>query len=202
MVCIERLFQIPILLAVALILVNCGGQSAPTAFFMLSPSAESPLTAIEPDRFSVLVGPVVIADYLDRDQLVTLQSDYRVNIHDLNQWAEPPADNIKRVLIENLSVLLDTSFVYDADSQSSEVADFHILIDINRFHATAKGSAVMIAFWSLHDKDGVIVHRKKSVLKAEAVHSTLAGQVALLNHIIAGFSNEIAETIVLVSKSD
>lgn len=182
-----------------LVVPGCARRSAPTTFFLLSPIAEPLSVEQKDDQVSVAVGPFSVAAYLDREQIVTLRSRNEMAIDDFKQWAEPLADNMKRVLIENLSIILQTAKVYDIDQQKIPSIDFQLAVRIDRFDVTTSGSAVMVSFWSVHDKEGAELLRKKTVLEGVAKQPGVNGQVAVQNSIVTEFSMKIATALASLS---
>lgn len=97
------------ILAVCVIILNgCVGSSKPSEFFLLRSlpaSQDTALNASENSSPSVLVGPVTLPAYLNRNQIVTLAGDHKMVLNEFTRWAEPLQDNFSRVLVENLGIL-------------------------------------------------------------------------------------------------
>ncbi len=103
-------------LLVAMMLISgCAGTSEPSKFFLLltlpeaGESGQSPVNSASP---SVMVGPITLAAYLDRDQIVRRPGGNELTIDEFVRWGEPLQDNFYRVLIDNLSFLLNTAEIY------------------------------------------------------------------------------------------
>ncbi|MGD9234517.1 MAG: PqiC family protein, partial [Desulfobacterales bacterium] len=157
-----------VMLAVSVILLNgCAGSSKPSEFYLLHSlpaSQDTGLTASESRSPSVLIGPVTLPAYLDRSQIVTLAGNHKLVVNEFTRWAEPLQDNFYRVLVENLSMLLNTPKVYTFDRHGSTSADFQIVINVTRFDTTAGKDAYLTAFWSVVSKeDRVHLMERKSV---------------------------------------
>jgi len=104
--CLQRILFIFFSLLVA----GCG--TSPTAhFFHLQNNADVTLTGIERGT-AVGVGPVNIAPYLDRPQIVTRAGSHRVLMSEFNRWSEPLKNSISRVISVSLSNQLQTTRVY------------------------------------------------------------------------------------------
>ena len=93
-----------------LALAGClGGQSPPTNFYMLSPLSPSPAgtaPASAAGRIHIGLETVVIAEYLNRNEIVLNLDNTIYQLAEFNQWAEPLDANLTRVLGENLTKLL------------------------------------------------------------------------------------------------
>ena len=188
------------ILAVCVIILNgCAGNSKPSEFFLLRSlpaSQDTALNASENSSPSVLVGPVTLPAYLNRNQIVTLAGDHKMVLNEFTRWAEPLQDNFSRVLVENLSLLLKTPKVYTFERRGSTQSDFQIVIDVTRFASTAGGGdAYLTAFWSVIGREGSVLMQRKSVLKAPVSSAGAAGVVEAQNRTLTEFSREIATAI-------
>src|SRR5262249_21539005 len=78
-----------------------GGGSAPTRFYVLAPVDGVTVAGDRP--LAVGIGPVSLAGYLDRPQIVTRPAADKIDLGEFDQWGEPLRDGITRVLAEDLS---------------------------------------------------------------------------------------------------
>jgi len=182
-----------------MMLVSCAGNNSPSTFYMLR-SMESPqesLSAEAGDKsVSVLVGPISLPGYLDRNQMVTVAGKNEMALDEFNRWAESLRDGFYRVLLEDLSLLLKTPEVYGYDRSGENSADYQVSIDVTRFDAASDGDAVLTAFWSLSCKEGGTPGvMRKSVFRAPVSGTGFAGVVDAQNQTLTAFSREIASAI-------
>ena len=181
-----------------LVLVACAGNSTPSTFYMLR-SMESPqesLSGTAKDTASVLVGPITLPAYLDRNQMVTVVGNNEVTLDEFNRWAESLRDSFYRVLLEDLSLLLKTPEVYGYDRSGSNGSDYQVTIDVTRFDCAPRGDAVLTAFWTVKGKEGGASGiTKKSVFRAAVSSTGFSGMVEAQNRTLAAFSREIASAI-------
>ena len=188
-----------VILAVSVIFLNgCAGSSKPSEFYLLRSlpaSQDTGLTATETGSLSLLIGPVTLPAYLDRNQIVTLSGDHKLILNEFTRWAEPLQDNFYRVLVENLSLLLNTPKVYAFERRGSTQADFQIVIDITRFDTTAGGDAHLTAFWTVVAEDDSILIQRKSVFHASVPSTGTTGIVEAQNRTLTEFSREIVAAI-------
>ena len=142
-----------ILIGIALAL--CAGacvSSSPARFYMLNAIQETaPAGAVEAAQnpVSIRVGPVLIPDYLDRTPLCVRDSGHEVTYAEFHRWAEPLDAGIARVLVENLSLLLNTARIDVFPWQTPAPADFQVRIMLIRFDGEPGGQAELKAHWSL-----------------------------------------------------
>ena len=98
------------IIILTLALAGClGGQSPSTNFYMLSALSPSPAgtaPASGAARIHIGLETVVIAEYLNRNEIVINLDNTIYQLAEFNQWAEPLSDNLTRVLEENLTNLL------------------------------------------------------------------------------------------------
>jgi len=193
--------MLPVILT--MVLTGCAGQSQTASHYLLKPldrpaHAESAAGNERPLRISV--GPVEFPRYLDRPQLVSLNPDNQVAIDEFHRWAEPLKENFTRVLMENLSLLLHTDYVYRFSAQNKGDIDYHVLIQIHRFNAVSGQKAELIAFWQiLLGEDRTLVDKKKLVLTQPLNTDENADVVLALNDTLTQFSQNIAETLQSLS---
>ena len=195
----RRVYAWLIMAAFGMIFFGCAGTSKPSNFYLLRalPESEDSLTtAGGKGGLSVIVGPITLPAYLDRTQIVTLFGNNELTMDEFSRWAEPLQDNFYRVLVENLSLLLNTPRVYSYDRRGSTPADFQIIIDVTRFDSGVKGDAYLTAFWSVFGEDGKSNKiERKSVFRASASAPDLTGVVAAQNSTLTKFSRVIAKAI-------
>jgi uncharacterized protein len=187
------------LFILGLSLAACAGNSTPSTFYMLR-SMESPQeslsTATGEKTLSVLVGPITLPGYLDRNQMLTVVGKNEMALNEFNRWAESLRDSFYRVLLEDLSLLLKTPKVYGYDRSGSNASDYQVFIDVTRFDCVPQGDAVLTAFWTVRGKDGSTPEiTKKSVFRATVSATGFAGIVEAQSRTLTTFGREIASTI-------
>ncbi len=190
-----------VLTALLIVLVGCS-SSSPTRYYVLRPSGDSmnkkELQTLDRGRcVSIGVGPVRIADYLDRPQIVTYVTPHEVRIAEFHQWAEPLEQNISRVLADNLSALLCTKVVVLYPWNVSVPVDYQVEVRINRLDGDPGGNATLEAQWMALDLRG-----SKRLLAAKTLSFTepAEGQdyqalVSAHSRNIEVLSRDIAATI-------
>jgi hypothetical protein len=129
----------------------------PTRFFVLTPmdssSPGAPLTysAIGGSRAAAIgIGPVKFPAYLAREEIITRSSANRVNLSDIDQWAEPLDKNFVSVLAQNLTILLGAQ-VKTFPWYRTTALDYQIVVDIARFDTDSSGTAMIIGRWEIEN---------------------------------------------------
>ncbi len=182
-----------------MVLVSCAGNNSPSTFYMLR-SMESPQESLSAEagdkNVSVLVGPISLPGYLDRNQMVTVAGKNEMALDEFNRWAESLRDGFYRVLLEDLSLLLKTPEVYGYDRIGENSADYQVTIDVTRFDAAFEGDALLTAFWSLSRKEGGTPGvMRKSVFRSPVFGTGFSGIVEAQNQTLTAFSREISSAI-------
>ena len=132
----------------------CTGSSGPATFYLLRchggryPGAAISTTAGDARDISILVGPITLPDYLDRTQIVTVAGKHVLALDEFSRWAESLQEGFYRVLLEDLSSLLNTPEVYAHDRSGSISADYQVVIDVTRFDSVQGEEALLTAFWT------------------------------------------------------
>lgn len=193
---VKRFAALIFMLFCTLFLVGCGGTSKPTDFFMLSPIMDAQAVSPQGRQISVLVGPVTIPAYLDRDQIISRQTGVEITVFDFDHWAEPLSSNLKRIFITNLSLLLGTDEIYDFDRRNPITTDYQLEVDIYRFDFNKDGKAVLLAFWTILNQRGELLRREKTILEASSSGENLSNRVAAQNMVISALSRKIADVFL------
>lgn len=185
----------PLLGVLFCLLVGCAGPSTPGRFYVLSP-AESLARGNAPSDLSVGVGPISLPPHLDRGQIITLASENRLELNELDQWAEPLKDGVVRVMATNLAGILNTQRVYQFPWRRPVTVQYQVAISILRFDTDARGLSVLTARWDLIRGDGQeLIFSQTSTFSQQMVGSDIEPTVAAMSANLGELSREIATGI-------
>jgi hypothetical protein len=184
-----------------LALTGClGGPSAPTNFYMLSPlsSSQAGISAATAEgRIRIGLATVVVAEYLNRNEIVVNLDNTVYQLAEFDQWAEPMSNNLTRVLAENLANLLrdDLIDVFLA-SDSSIPTDYRLEVDVLRLDGNLGGQAVLISQWALlaAEEDDLILMRR-SKYQESAADNTYKELVLAKSRTVEKLSRDIAAAV-------
>ncbi len=140
------------LLLLALLLSACiGGKSPLSQFYLLEPikGTEDAGLLNESARPFIALSPVRIPQYLDRPQMVTATGKNAYHLSETNRWAERLDDNIARVLVQNLGLLVPSDVVMSNSSPRAQQATFKVSVTVLEFYVDPQGVAVLTAQWSV-----------------------------------------------------
>jgi len=170
----------------------CVPTSPPMRFFVLAP-----IETGQPDGYTlhdrrVLIGPMRIAGYLERPQLMTRRSDGELILHELDRWAAPLDEMLVQTLAENLMQLTGSEQVLAYPTPSRTDADLRVTGQILRFDTDSEGIAVLKVQWQLKNARGdVLVLPQASEYRASAANQGTAARVAALSTVLGAFARDL-----------
>jgi uncharacterized protein len=181
-----------------LVLSGCLGRTPPTQFYLM-PSLIAPDTALpaSADRrdLTLGVGPVTVPPYLDRLQIVTRTSRAKLSLADFDQWAAPLQDTIPRVLAENLSLLLPTDRVLLQPWPRGINPDYQITVEVLQFERGPGGQVVLVARWSLLDRDAKELVLRTSHISQAAGGADYEATVTAMGRTLEVLAQDMATTL-------
>ncbi len=191
---ISRYLQMLVLLSSILSTWGCGTSPRPD-FYLLEQAASTQLTGLE-RGIAIGIGPVNVAPYLDRPQIVTRAGNHRLKMSEFHRWSEPLKISLSTVIAINLSNKLQTNRVYLLPRQNKSIPlDYLIAIDVVRFDGELGGEARLAARWSLFGKDGQVILTKVSIISTAVEGSSYEQLVAAENRTLRDLSDEISMAI-------
>jgi uncharacterized lipoprotein YmbA len=181
--------------------MNLGLSTSPaTRFYMLEAKVETRISTGSQDglaNLSLGIGPVTIASYLDRPQLVSRLSGNELHIDEFRRWAEPLKANISRVIQENVSVLTDVGHVHSYPKRRSVATDYQVTVDVLRFDADAAGSVTLKSVWRIVEPDSHqgLMERRSTIVQPSS-STAIADVVDAMSMALAELSKEMAQALV------
>ncbi len=112
-----------------------GCTSPPTNYYRL---ASIPGSVLDQAKLTISVRSINIPGYLDQNNIIKPGSTYTLNSFNNAQWAEPLADMLRAVMVQNLSQRLPGAIVVSAGAIGAP-ADFIVEIDVQRFDFDPSG---------------------------------------------------------------
>jgi len=186
-------------------LAGCAGHSPKTSFYKLVPLAElGELDEAVPHYdFSVGVGPITIPDYLKRPQIVTRESNSRLQIAEFHRWAGLLEKDIAAVMVDNLTDLLGSERVVTYPWDRLARPDYRVVYDIQRFDGTPGVEAVLKVRWTVFDTvagkaEKVLGKRYRLPLNDPGYESLVKAESELLGQ----FSRDVAAELLKKKLSD
>jgi uncharacterized lipoprotein YmbA len=152
------------------------GTSPPTRFYILNDiapaaAASTPVgttgaastsavtaTNTSPAPVAVELGPVAIAPELDRPELVTRSGPNRVHVADFERWAAPLADQIRRVMSDDLAARLAPGLIVSLDAPAAGEPRRTLSIEIDEFYGDDSCTVSLRVGWSLSRPNAGTLH--------------------------------------------
>ena len=190
-----------LLIASTFVLSACAnlgeGTSDVTRSYLLAPVQSSAAQKTEASAPSVGVGPVELAPYLDRPQIVTRSGQNQLVMAAFDQWAAPLQDTIVRVLAEDIEQMTPAKAVVLYPWRRAEAPDYQVTVDVARFDGALAGPVTLKVYWTLFDRQGKVILQQPSLIE-EAAMGPSAGYpefVAAMNRCLNRLSQEISQDI-------
>jgi hypothetical protein len=181
--------------AAALLTVAGCGTTPPPTFYQLTGTASTQLSGLE-RGIAVGVGPVNVATYLDRPQIVIRGVGHKLELSEFNRWVEPLTDSISRVIIVNLSNMLETTRVYKIPRRNKTILlEFRVEIDIARFDGELGGDALLVARWTIYGRQNKALLTKVSIIRDSSGGEGFDLLIAAQNRALQNLSQEIVASI-------
>ena len=191
-------FRRVVLASVLLPLAPLGGcfSSPSSSFYVLQeipPRAESESAGQE---LAIGVGPLQIAEYLDRPQMVMREGGNALSIDEFHRWAEPLKDSLPRLLAMNLSTLLGTDEVALFPWKGYGPMDYRVEGLVTRFEAGPSQIVTLEVQWTLvQEVDPQVAHTRRFRTGVPMSDDDPEDQAAAMNEAFTEFSRAVAEAI-------
>jgi uncharacterized protein len=140
----------------------------------------------------VMIERVVIANYLDRSQIVQSSEDYRVNLKSNDWWAESLATMLRRVLQQELSQRLPQSAILSETGAVSASADAAIDVDFHRLDEDKSGNVVLQAQVSVSFKGSKAPVLRSFNFSVPSGTPGVTGQVPAISAAVAQLADGLA----------
>ncbi len=179
-----------LLLASVVLLAACAVGSK--SFYVLTADGPAPSGG----GIGVGVGPITLAEYIDRPNLVMAESANQLAVAENHRWAGDLSASITRVTAANLGRHLNTGNVRSYPWQGDDGIRYQVTLDIRQFHGGADGYAVIETGWRAYS----LPERKlkasrtfvdREPLAADGYQPLVAAQSRLLSRLAADIAKEL-----------
>lgn len=196
--CSQIIASIFLLLVMAVLQTGCAARSTPVQYYQLSAmrAAQAPAEFAVPKEATIGLGPVRLPEYLARPQIVSRTSANRLTISDRQRWAEPLAENLPRVLAEDLSALLGTDRILSHPWPRDRKVDCQIMVEVLQFEGGPNGTVNLVARWKVMGKDDlVLLPEKRSSFDLTATAQNQEAMIVALSQGVLRLAREIAAAL-------
>lgn len=168
--------RLPLLLLLTGVLGLAGcARYQPVPLYQLD-GGDAAAVSADKEGVAVLLGPVSIADYLQREALLQRQADGSLTAASEARWAGSLAADIDRQLLRQLASRLNSQRLALAPAAPGFTPQVQVLLSITRLDSGPQRPAVLEAQWRLLGKDGQLLDGRLVRLE-EAHQGTIADQV-------------------------
>lgn len=184
--------------ALLLTLVGCFTASAPATFYTLTPLVPEPVATAPgaTPRTTVAIGPVEIADYLARPEIVVRSSANTLKIAPTERWGGSLRNNVSRTLLDNLGLLLGPGGYRIVSWETPVPADYRLAFSVSRFERNESGKVILEADWQFFTQGGTRIAAIGSSRVVEVVAGeSYAATVETMDRALAVLSRELAARI-------
>ena len=173
-----------------LLLAGCG--AGPKAFYVLTSDGPAPSGG----GAGVGVGPVNLAEYIDRPNLVLAQSANQLAVAENHRWAGDLSASIARVTAANLGRRLNTGNVRTYPWRNDTEIRHQITLDVRQLHGGADGYAVIEAGWRAYSLPDRKLAASRTFVDREAIGADgypalVAAQSRLLSRLAADIAGAL-----------
>lgn len=184
------MIRFPILLSLLVLLAGCAARYPD--FYTLSPEGPSPTGG----GIGIGVGPVVLAEYVDRQNLVIQTGPNKMEISEFDLWSGDLDNSIARVLSINIGRRLGSGNTRTYPWQRDSEIDYQIAMDIREFIAGADGYAHIEASWRIYALPARNLAASKTFVGKEPIatedfEAVVAAQSVLLGRLSEDIANSI-----------
>lgn len=183
-------------LLISAVLAGCSLQ-APAPLYQLD--AGQPALPKATEGALVLLGPLTLADYLQRSEVLQRQLDGSLRASPDGQWAGSLSADVAQLLLRQLAGRLQTPNILLAPAGSGLNADLQVQVSISRLDSGPQMPAVLHAQWRLLDKAGQL--QGSRLLQLEQAHQgSLISQVQAQSDLLRQLAEQLASAAVTALK--
>lgn len=177
--------------ALALGTVGCS-IAPPAQFYQLQQTL--PETGSRTNNTTVLLGPLKVADYLQRESIMQREADGSLVLSQEGLWAGNMQDDVGQLLLRQISAELGTSRISLYPDRIGMQAQAQVILNISRLDSGVEQPAVLEAQWRLLDGKGVL--RNSRVVHFKEEHDgTLSDQVRAQSELIGRLSVQLVQAL-------
>ncbi|MET0357656.1 MAG: PqiC family protein [Cellvibrio sp.] len=181
--------KIILIISFCCFILSCQNSPKKNYYYLTPQLSSNNGTKSEIDQL-IGIGPVEIADYLTRSQIIDNQTDNTLNMSENAYWAEPLDKSITRVIALNLTQANSSrSFVY-FPWRSDSKPHYSMRIRIDNL-SRSDNKAVINATWELVDNNTKNNVLRRNFIRTTSVASGAKSLAQAYSHLLAEFASEI-----------
>lgn len=180
------------LLILTTILALTGCTTGSRSFYVLTADGPAPPGGGP----GIGVGPVALAEYIDRTNLVIAEAPNQLGIAEDHRWAGDLSASVARVTAANLGRRLNTGNVRTYPWQGDEGIRYQVTLDIRQLHGAADGYAVIEAGWRAYSLPDRKIKDSRTFVDREPLESDgYQALVAAQSRLLSRLADDIAASL-------
>ncbi len=172
----------------------CSKTSPSPRLYLLEPLVKSS-TSTAKTQSTIVIGPVTLADHLNRKEILSRKQQFRVSISDFDHWAEPLDQNIESVMLENITRLIHAEKVFSYQWGIADRQDFTVRIQILSFGPGSADSIALNVIWEITDRAERVVALNKAKYSELVAGDDMSAMVAAMSQTLGQLSGDIAKAL-------
>lgn len=181
-------------------LAGCGSvftPSQPISYYTLTPQATAAGSVPGMADRIVAVQTARLPDYLNQNGIVTRGENNVVNVAKDIQWAGALDDNITRVIVSDLAVILGSSKVVAFPVSPALPLDRVVQVDVSRFEQGPDGIVTLAAQWTVFTDGGrSYAATDAGTYTSQPADGSYGAIAAAMSQLLVTLSHDIATTLV------
>jgi uncharacterized protein len=188
-----------ILLLIVVIFLGACQQSPQKNYYLLTPL--TPLAEKKPDSINRLLGlgPIELADYLKRPNMVRMYPDNRLNLNSNDFWAEPLDKGIVRVLSLNLANLDPARMMQPFPWRSDRIPDYSLRITFHELVLSHKQTKINATWELVNTADKNMIERQNFIRIVDTDNNGQA-MAQSYSELLAELAEEMHKALLKVSQ--
>jgi uncharacterized lipoprotein YmbA len=201
-----RLDQRPLIALGLLVVILAGCAGSPSSkFYQLEPlpnRASIVCDALPEQNLIIAIGPVRIPDYLDRPQIVTRAGRNELRLSEFDRWAGSLENDVTRVLVEDISILLPTerfsAVPWTSYLESQVPASYRVEVPVERFDGWLGDSVLLKAQWAVFARNRSMLLKRESLIRERINGGSYDALVDAMSAALEKLSGDISGGILSV----
>jgi len=152
-----KVTKIICLISVVLALTACASNTQTIRYYSFNLNGFQQTVDTETSsRISIIVDPILLADFLDQDNLVMqlgANEVYKANYH---RWAEPLDQAVSKYLVQKINDKIGNEYHFVKSNRMYnriKKSNLHLNLEIDQFHSTDNAEVVLSGHYYFYDKD-------------------------------------------------
>lgn len=176
-------------LLLLVLLAGCAGQASEPSQYLLRSAHEPQSRKLTPSKV-YSVGRVTIASYIDQPGLVLETAAGEIHAARAHLWAEPVYEGVRQYLTADIARAWGEDILPDSVVKTPVVIDIHI----DQLHGTSRGTARLVAYWSLR-RDGRLAAAHQFAEEQALGEAGYRALVAAEDELLTRLAGAIAESL-------